>query len=696
MAQETKLHEWQVPIGAAKEDTKLGWLNAAVEEGSSWLKEQRGYSDMKIAFDILAGKSPANPSPSYRSQMSTGRLKRNVREIVGAVSNVRPIWGYNTSNNAFEPECEMINKVTKAVYLERGLDSAIKSAMQWSAATCTGWLRPVFRKAMYGTKRSGDLTFLTYGSPSVLPVQLPANNDFQEAYAVTILDELPIAMAHGMFPKFQERLHPTSSRYWYAPEIRRAAKGNVVRRMFGRWGNNQTSSLSDLYIPIRYTYVIDLSINRTQATVPMGEPQGASWCYDVPGLGTDIPVGRDKTGNVLFKKADENDARLYPYRRLIISSENVVLYDGPAFDWHGQFPAIPFCVDTWAWEAIGFALVNGGWQIQKSIDELERGVMDKHAAALDPALAYDINAVNRNEARTFDPMKPRTRCGFDGQLTDQPFKDVLPEAMRRVDPATPNYIQHLEDTMDYQQAIKDVVALAKARAMGGGVNDDEKLLEADGPIVRDITRSVENSLSGVGQQTKYHLLQYYDTKRIMEYVGADGLTRSTLDYDPTSLVPSHLTDEDASKDSIYTRLQRARFFAENLHFYMTPHSAHEITQMSHKLLLIQLRKAGIQIDSRTIAESCDVPNFGDKPEGNTVWERYWNEQARTAQHAIGVKQMVDALMQTGVAPTPAIQQAMAGAEGANVQEGRPPTGLESPRLVQKDQGARQTISQSGT
>ena len=692
---EDKIKEWQVPYAASKDDDKLGWLNEAVEEGANWLKQQRAYSDFKQAFEIIAGRSPANPSPSYRSQMSTGRLKRNIREIVGAVSNIRPIWGFSTDNDAFKEQCIMMNKVSRAVYMEQFLDQSIKKALQWSAATGTGWLRPVYRKGMYNTAREGNLTFMTYGAPSVLPVQLPSNNDWQEAYAVTIMDELPIAMAHGMWPEFQDKLKPTSSRYWYAPEIRRAAKGNVLQRMFGRWGRGESQMLSDLFIPVRYTYVIDLTVNKTGESIPMGKP-GSSWAYTVPSLGSDIPVGRDKFGNVVSRKADANDARLYPYRRLIISSENVVMYDGPAFDWHGEFPAVPFTLDAWAWEAIGFALVTGGWQIQKSIDELERGVMDKHAAALDPALAYDINAVTRNEARAFDPMKPRTRCGFDGQLTERPFQDVLPESYRKVDPATPIYIQHLEETLDYQQALKDVMALAKARA-GGGVGDDfQKLIEADGPIVRDITRNTEGSLARVGYQSKYIFLQWYDTKRVMEYVGPDGVTRSTIDYDPNSLVPSHLPDEDPKNPSIYSRNYRARNFAGNLHFYLTPHSAHELTQMSHKLMLIQLRKAGIQIDSRTIAESCDISNFGNQPEGNTVWDRYWAEQEKVAEHAIKVKQVVDAIMQQGVSPTPAMEGALGEQSGVPPREGRPPSGQESPKLVTKDGGARGTISESGS
>lgn len=686
--------EWQCPPQAADDKRKLLWLNEHCEEGLIWHKHQRGYTDHRKALDIFSGTQEPEDAPKYRSQLVTSRLKRNTREVVGACANIRPIWGYSSENAAFSESATMVTKSIRAIYLERFLDAGIKRALQWAAATGTGWVRPVYRRAMYGTGR-GNLEFLTYGAPSILPTQLPSNNDWQEAYAVTILDELPIAMAHGMFPKFQDRLHPTSSRFWYASEIRTAAKGNLLTRLYNSWrrGTTAHSILSDLYVPIRYTYVIDLALNTTDNMIPMGDI-GTSWYYEVPNLGSDIPATFDPSGTPLtFRKADENDARLYPYRRLMISSQEVVLYDGPAFDWHGEFPATPFSLDDWPWEPIGFNLVRDGYAIQQAIDELSRGVLDKHRANMDMSLAYDIDSVTKAEAESFDPMQPRARIGFQGSLSEKPLVPVVPESVLKVDPSVLLFIQGLEQTMDHMHALKEVQNLAKARA-GGGITDDvEKMMEAEGPIVRDISRNVERSLTGVGNQCKYHLLQYYDVRRLMEYVGPDGVTKETFDYNPNSLVPSHLPNENPLADSPSGKVQRARWFAGNLKLTILPHSVHELTQMSRKLLLIQLRKAGVQIDSKTIAEACDI-DFGPEPRGNNVWERYWNEQEAVLMHMLRAKQLAETLATLGVLPTPAMEGA-ANPTQTPPQEGRPPSGQQGPTLVQKDGGARSAVSESG-
>ncbi len=686
-----KLKSWQVPFAADTEANKLGWLNEATQEGQNYNRSKRGFVDYKVAFDIISGKSPANASPTYRSQLTTGRLKRNAKEIIGAVANIRPIWAFQSANSALADNCAMMNSVNQAIYFEQQFDQGLKNGIQWSALTGTGWIWPKYRRPLYGTKRQANIEFHTYGSPSVLPVQLPSNNNYQEAYAVTIMDEMPIAMAHAMFPAFQERLRPTSSRYWYDQEIRRAAKGNLMQRMFnaGMKRNEDDYSLSDLFIPIRYTFVIDLTINETGQTIPMGEA-GAPWFYEVPYVGGPLP-------NNPTKFADKDDARLYPYRRLLISSENCCMYDGPAFDWTGKFPATAITLDKWVFDAVGFNLVSGApYHMQKSIDELERGVMDKHAAALDPALAYDLNAVERNQARSFDPMKPRARVPFDGQLTDKPFQDVLPESYRKVDPSTPIYIAHLEETMDYYHALKDVMALAKARA-GGGVDDYQKLMEADGPIVQDITRNVEAALTEIGSNVGYLILEYYDTPRIMRLIGADKVARSVFDFDPTKLVPSHMPGENKDNPSTTPMYQRARWFAENLTYYITPHSAHEITQMAYKLLLIQLRKAGVQIDSQTIATSCNIANFGEL-DGNTVLDKWKSEQFMIGEIGAKLKILVQDLIASGVG-FPAMGNAMNNTEanpvGVPKQEGRPSTQQESPRIVSKDGGARSTVSESG-
>ncbi|MGH7184478.1 MAG: hypothetical protein ACREJN_21240 [Nitrospiraceae bacterium] len=704
----TTLSSWQVPPQAAAENRKLGWLNEQTEDGLAWQKSQRGYGDWQKAFEILAGRTSTVELTSYRSSLSTARLKRNIREIRGAVCDIRPIWGYSSNNAAFQGQANMMNETTQAIYAQQFLDLSIKRVFDWSASTCTGWAHPVYRRSMAGAGR-GNLEIQAYGQPSVLPSQVPSSGNYQEAYAVSLMDEMPIYMAHALFPKYQERLHPTASKYWYSAEINRAAQGNLFQRMFGALSRRGDNVSQDCFIPIRKTWIMDLSINETSEVLYLGDwteddrgnpvPEN-SWSYSVSPYGKPMP---EKGG----KRADVNDARIYPHRRLIISSETCVMYDGPAFDWHGELPLIPLTLDEWAFDPMGFSLVRDGYEIQKSLNELERGTMDKNRAQMDMSLAYDINAVSSQEARQYDPMQPRGRVGFDGSLVDEPFKSVVPDTVLRVAPEIFSAIEHLEHTMDYQMGINDITALTRARGLVGQEDAIDKLAQANGPVAMEITRSVERFLSSIGNQTKYIIPQYYPTQRVMQYVGPDKVTKHTFDYDPMKLIPSHLPDEGMEahdekqlpKPSRYTQQQRARWFCDNLQFTIAPHTAHELVQMAHKLGLLQLKKAGVQISSRTIAEAWNVGNFGG-PDGNTEYDRFYAEQEDVAKHAIRIQQLAEDLKNAGGQPSPALSAALAIATGGQPQEGRPPTGLEAPRMVQKADvnggGTRTAVSQSGS
>ena len=679
--------EWQIPPAAAAEDRKIGWLNEAVEEGQAWIKNQRGYGDWKRALDVIAGKdTSADSAASYRSKVNPNRLKRNTREIIGTLSKLRPMWGYNSSNKAFKSQAEMMNRVTKYLYLENFYDIAIKDALKFAAATCRGWIRPIYRRDMYGTGK-GNIHLLAYGSPCVLPVQLPSNNDWQSAYAVTILDEMPVAMAHGMFPLFQDKIRPSASRYWYSNDAtRQAATGNWLQRAFGKVKRaSGETAMSDLLVPIRYTYIIDLTINKTEHDIPMGEP-GSSWSYTVPRKGSRIPTGIDPhSGQPTYRDADENDARLYPNRRLIISTDTTILYDGPAFDWHGMLPLASFSMDSWPWEPLGFSLIHDGYDINEAIKIIYRGNMDKIRAQLQPGLTFDTNATSMREARAFDPYRPNDRIGFDGNaLEGQPFNLAVPPELLKVEPESMAMIEKLEGCLDSQQAINDVMALAKMRAVGS-MDELEKVVEATGPIVEEMSRSMEPPMRAIGDMVKYNVLQYMNTPRIMQYVGEDGISPEVFDYDPTSLIPSHMPGENPDQSSAQSQLQRARTFADNLRFFILPNSLHEMTQMVMKLGLIQLKKAGVKIDSQTIAESWSVPNYGDI-EGSTVMERWKTEQEMDLEFMARGQAIANEL---GLTPP-------AGAPGGaqKQQEGRPPSGNAAPALKQKDGGSRSTITES--
>ena len=187
----------------------------------------------------------------------------------------------------------------------------------------------------------------------------------------------------------------------------------------------------------------------------------------------------------------------------------------------------------------------------------------------------------------------------------------------------------------------------------------------------------------LGVMIKYDVLQYFTTTRVMQYVGADNVSQEIFDYDPASLVPSHIPGENVDQPSTTNAAKRARIFADNLRFFILPNSMHELTQMQMKLGLIQLKKAGVMIDSQTIAEAWQVPEYGSIP-GNTVIERYQEEQEMQLRMAAKLKDEAAGL---GLTPP-------GGAAPGKSPEGRPPTGQAAPQLKSKDNGTRSTISES--
>jgi hypothetical protein len=187
---------------------------------------------------------------------------------------------------------------------------------------------------------------------------------------------------------------------------------------------------------------------------------------------------------------------------------------------------------------------------------------------------------------------------------------------------------------------------------------------------------------------KYLICQYYDTPRVMQIVGPDGVSKQTFDYDPSSIVPSHLPGENPQEQSKYDRLRRARVFADNLRFFILPNSLHELSQMVMKLGLIQLKKAGVMIDSQTIAEAWNIPNYGTI-DGNTVIDRWKNEEEMKLEFAARMQEIGQSLQGAGGAPPPG----GVGPDKPN-PEGRPNSNTAPPKLASKEGGARSTITTS--
>lgn len=699
---------WQMLPFEAPDDKKLGHVRQAIEYGIKWNEDHCDQKSIQKAQDILSGKSGGEISSKW-SNFTTGDLKRAVTEIVETLADIRPFWGYNTDSKAFESHANMMSKVAKAIYLECFVDRALKDALQFAAATQCGFLHPIYSRSMYGAGE-GEFRFMALGQPDVLPVQLPRDRDYQRAYIVTLAIPFGVAEAHARFPEYQQFLKP------FAKKKYGRTKGGEARRRSDetRWRmHNLGDAQLEQYTDVFYSYILDLRINygeldadgkpvldsdgnRTGKVLSMGQP-GTSWAYDVPFVGQEIT--RFEDGRPITRPATEDDCRVYPQRRLMISCDNALMYDGPAFDWHGMVPLVPFYFDKWAWGDAN-SLFDGTYPIQDAIDDLARSIYRIAMARVRMSKTYNMDIttgdkqakITSRQAEGIDPFDTDQTWGVDGDIKEPVMRPPMPEWCYNVPDYVFKVIELLQKAIAKQLGLDQIAALEKLRA---NVQDPEKLLDAEGPVVMGTSRSMEMGLRDMGIIVMYLILQYKTTRDIMQYVGAEGVPATVFDYAPDMVIPSHLPGEKTIDDQGQTVpsaadvFTRAKTFAKNLKYFITPHSLHYIAQAKFKLNLLAAQGKGVVIDPETMAHAFEIPNWGSI-DGSTVKEKVFNWAKEQLTEKADIAKLEKAL---GLAPPP--EEGKPGPKpGAG---GRPATNQKSPKAKQKgvQSGGRVVVSTSG-
>ena len=503
---------------------------------------------------------------------------------------------------------------------------------------------------------------------------IPQDNNIQGSYAVTIVRMMPVPEAHARFPLFQDRLTPVSRRRMKSPMV--SARMALIDSLRGKSGS---PAWSEQMCEIRYTLIGDLSINETGMPIPMGDA-GASWSYVVPSMGAEIPGGEVTGGERKMRPAEIDDCRLYPNKRLIItgSGVNEPMVDGPAWDWHGMYPP-RFFADDWAWESMGFSLIRDVLDLERTRQFTERAIDMKIKAQMDPAMLYDQDKIPPATAENLDPWEMRKRLGVDGDV-DKALQTVIPMEMLKVGDDPFKWLEYVEHGQDEALGVDQMDALAKTKANIGS-EDASDLLKMAGPIVRDISAAMESPTADVLEMVKYQILQFLSTNRVMSYVGPDGITPETFDFDPNSIVPSHMPGEDTEKASQFSRMERAKNFARNLRLQIVPGGLHGLPQTQQKLLLLQGQRAGSPIPNRIIFEKVyglsNYEGLRDEWRADKEWE---------LEMAAKMKIEGASLIPGG----------MAGAPPPGSKGGRPPSGKKPPTAKTKGsaEGPRSAITES--
>ena len=156
------------------------------------------------------------------------------------------------------------------------------------------------------------------------------------------------------------------------------------------------------------------------------------------------------------------------------------------------------------------------------------------------------------------------------------------------------FLKYLGEKELAQLGLNDVGNLANIK-MNLANDTADKMLESIGPIAKGIAMRIEKANKRVGERLKYLIPQYFDANRLIEYVGPDAIAKEMFDYDPDTLVPSHLPDEFIGgkypeTKSMYDRLTRAKFFVKKIRLISVPSTLLKITQMQEQLKYLNLKR----------------------------------------------------------------------------------------------------------
>jgi len=670
--------DFRVPDASASEDTKGGWAREIVSDGEQWLKQQRQYKSINASYDLILNPEQG-PLPVDMSRVRVPRAKRQIRELVSILSSLKPTASNRTENAKYYDQAVLYNQIDSYWWYTTFADMQFREGFQTTALTGTGYISHVWDPDFWGPGR-GDIRTDVYGAMDVLLIMPTRNHDLQDCYAVVFKQRVPLWKVAQKWPLRAPELVPEhGSKGWTqkGTDYVQSFMTSPLRVLSG-FGDEKEHP-DDIFptIDLYDIYIQDASVNLTGRDVKMGKP-GTSWEYTVPAFGSDIQTGmNNQMGLPNFRKATIEDARLYPLRRrMVATGDGKILDDGSSQWWHGKVPGTRFRFDDWAFNALGFPLANDVAAIEQDSTSIMRGISDMVQVALAPPMVADENMVSERLAQRFNPRQPRQMLRLNLQMGDA-LKNVLPVNYANLPNYIMEFLKYENESQDFIIGVRDLLSMAKAKQIPSA-DSIEKMIQLAGPIAEDMTRGMERGMRDLGEFRRMYNMQFRSLQMRIPILGEKAGTAEDFDWDPGTLVPSHMEGENPEQGSSrFSFMQRALDHARKFYYYVVPHSISRRENLQRQLVLLQLAKAGVlQIDRWTMAEMFEIDNYGKPP-----------DEAITIEERLREQKLMDARDE-------ALAQSVGGQQPQPGQRGRPPTNQKPPRVVNKSGGTRSTIATS--
>jgi len=579
-----------IPSGDSQNfDETLKWVHAVIDEGEKLVSSDPSYDKMEKMIDYVMGEQFTGKAPTHTSRVVINRVKKSIKQHVSALTDLRPLFAYKTSNPAYESHSHLLNQLVVLWWINTFADLQLATALQYAHTLGYGWLVCEY-DPNFG--QYGDNRLIPKDPRDVLPIRPSRELSVQDWMGVVIKESHSINVLKAAYPDKVNLLQ--------LDKHRRARHGKV-RTMWRRLANLITpvSTLDGLKgraaatdrdlsdgVPVYRLYFKDPSINTSSEAITMGNPQ-SNWAYNVaPGM------------------------RLYPRGRSIVATDAVVLYDGPNPYWHGRFPAVKISMDPWPWLLGGLALAHDLLPAQEGLNKIVNDILTVLAVSADRGTIFDKNAVSEDTFRNFDSRK----AGW--KLRVNP---VFGESVKVVDPPTlpswtMEFLSMFLQEFDNLAGTANLQALLSLRQSPSG-ETIQKYLEALTPEIRLEGRYLESALREVAEILKCNIFQFYSTQRRIIALGDAGLQLEDLDYNPGNLVPSMAVGAEGytpELDKSQPPDKRAQFFMGQFSFFVAPGSLLAMHATERKMMYLQLSRLGF-MDFWSLMEMLEIPNVGTPP-----------------------------------------------------------------------------------
>lgn len=573
----------------------LGWANDAIGEAESFLKSQRGFDQISTSMDYIMGDYSRDMVPGSFSKLVDNRFGMIALNSAGAMTDIKPFWEYKTENKRFEPQQVQSGKLTKAWWTRRLIDLKFTDCIKYALVGGSGYPHLVYNEQI------GDNDVIAEDPRDVLPIRPSSNFSLQEAFGVIVRRERPLnylrqkyprQWASGLIRADRDMSSATLEKVTRAQGIMsRMGLSGFMQNVWASIGGKPQAHMVIASADVYTMYLRDDRVNETGSKVWVGEgtpDKHPNWSYWV-----------------------EPDEPIYPRGRSIIFTRTCVLRDGPNIYWHGLFPLPKITLDPWPWSFLGKPPLIDLLTMQDELHRLMRGVADHNQKVFRPDLIADKNSMSRSAMAAIDTRKSGLKMRTNpvaGKAAELVYAQPL-------DPSVQASILDLRDEMDKISGVRDVQQLMNLGQIPA-TETIEKILETMSPAIRMRSRVLEAGLREFAMMTLSNTFQFVTLNERLALLGPEAMTFEDADHDPGTMIPAYLTREDERDGKDVPRHIRARTFLNQFTYEVAPGSLLSASEVTTKLLFIQLFRAGI-MDIWTLYEKLGIPNVG-KPPGDAV------------------------------------------------------------------------------